>query len=88
MLKIDKTGGKEERVVVFLDGSNFYHRLKDPELGFHQLLDFNYKGFAKWLAHGRIIVECIYYVGLVRKEKDNPKSEELVRNQQVTKRKS
>jgi hypothetical protein len=25
---------KEERVIVFLDGSNFYHRLKDPELGF------------------------------------------------------
>ena len=56
-----------------MDGSNFYHRLRDPELDFKQLLDFDYKEFAKWLAHERIIIECIYYVGLVRKEKDSPK---------------
>ena len=73
---------KEERVIIFLDGSNFYHRLKDPELGFTQLLDFDYKGFAEWLAHGRQIIDCIYYVGLVRKEVGNVKSEELVRDQQ------
>lgn len=24
---------QNERVIVFLDGSNFYHRLRDPELG-------------------------------------------------------
>jgi len=73
---------KNERVIIFLDGSNFYHRLRDPELSFKQLLDFNYKKFAEWLSCGRSIVGCIYYVGLVRKEKGNPKSEELVRNQQ------
>ncbi len=72
----------KERVIIFLDGSNFYHRLKDPELDLRQLLGFDYKRFAQWLAHRRPIVDCIYYVGLVRKEPGNPKSEELVRNQQ------
>lgn len=73
---------QKERVTIFLDGSNFYHRLKDEELNFKQLLDFDYKKFADWLSHGRKIINCIYYVGLVRKEKNNIKSEELVRNQQ------
>ncbi|MFA5742833.1 MAG: NYN domain-containing protein [Candidatus Paceibacterota bacterium] len=73
---------KKERVIIFLDGSNFYHRLKDAELNLKQLLGFNYKKFSEWLAHGRNIVKCVYYVGLVRKEKGNPKSEELVKNQQ------
>ena len=67
---------------MFLDGSNFYHRLKDTELKFKHVLYFNYKNFAEWLANGRKIIECIYYVGLVRKEPKNKKSEALVRNQQ------
>lgn len=75
-------GDKKERVIIFLDGSNFYHRLKDAELNLKQLLGFSYKKFAEWLAHGRHIVKCVYYVGLVRKEKGNSKSEELVKNQQ------
>lgn len=41
---------KDERVIIFLDGSNFYHRLIDPELNSKQLLDFNYKKFAEWLS--------------------------------------
>jgi uncharacterized LabA/DUF88 family protein len=73
---------KAERVIIFLDGNNFYHRLRDQELDFRQLLSFDYRKFSEWLAHGRTIVSRIYYVGLVRKEKDNSKSEELVKNQQ------
>ncbi len=79
---IKKSKNTEERVIIFLDGSNFYHRLRDSETGFKQLLEFNYKALTLWLAHERVVVDCIYYVGLVRKEKDNHKSEELVRNQQ------
>ena len=82
MVITEKPQNREEKVVIFLDGSNFYHRLKDPELDFKQLLGFNYKGFADWLAHGRKIVDCIYYVALVRKEVGNVKSEELVKDQQ------
>ena len=78
----EKEKNKKERLIIFLDGSNFYHRLIDSELDFKQLLDFNYRKFAEWLAHGREIINCIYYVGLVRKEIGNEKSEKLVRNQQ------
>src|SRR4030042_2672204 len=73
---------KNEKIIIFLDGSNFYHRLKDKELDFKNLLNFNYKKFAEWLSYGRLTINCIYYVGLVRKEKGNSKSEELVKNQQ------
>lgn len=79
---IDSDNGNAERVVFFLDGSNFYHRLKDVELYFKQLLLFDYKMFAEWLAHERKIAECIYYVGLVKKEVGNNKSEDLVKDQQ------
>jgi len=73
---------QNKRVIIFLDGSNFYHRLKDEELDFEGLLDFDYKKLAEWLVHKRMLIDCIYYVGLVRKEVSNRKSEELVRNQQ------
>jgi len=73
---------QKERIIIFLDGSNFYHRLRDEELDLKNLLNFNYKEFADWLSHGRIVVGCIYYIGLVKKEKDNSKSQELVTNQQ------
>jgi len=43
----EKQQDEEERVVIFLDGSNFYHRLKDSGSGFKQLLVFDYKAFAK-----------------------------------------
>lgn len=82
MSKTCRIKSKKARVIIFLDGNNFYHRLKDPELNFKNLLGFDYKKFAQWLAHGRKIVDCIYYVGLVRKEAGNPKSEALVSNQQ------
>jgi uncharacterized protein (TIGR00288 family) len=72
----------KQRVAIFLDGSNFYHRMKDAELDFKQSLGFNYKSFAEWLAYDRNIVSMTYYVGLVRKEQGNTKSEELVKNQQ------
>lgn len=72
----------KQRVAIFLDGSNFYHRIKDTELDFKQSLDFDYKSFAEWLACGRNIASTIYYVGVVRKEPGNSKSEELVKNQQ------
>jgi len=59
-MESDNPVNKKERVIIFLDGSNFYHRLKDPELDFKQLLDFNYKEFARWLAYEREIISCIF----------------------------
>jgi len=36
-----------ERVFIIIDGSNFYHRLK--ELGLKDLLNFDYERFAQFL---------------------------------------
>lgn len=76
-----KSDGKE-KVIIFMDGSNFYHRLRDKELDYKNLSKFKYKALAQWLGQDRKIIECIYYIGLVRKEIGNKKSEELVQNQQ------
>ena len=71
-----------ERVIVIIDGSNFYHGLKHPEFGFHQTLKFDYRKFSEWLADGRKIVGCFYYVGVVSKVRDDPKSQKMVSDQQ------
>ena len=73
---------KKERVFIILDGSNFFHRLKDPVLSFKNTLNFDYKGLVFWLAKDRKIVEYIYYIGLVRNKKKDKKGGFLVRNQQ------
>ena len=51
-------------VAVFIDGSNFYYKVKD--LGIRHLASFDYRGLAEWLGNGRQVVYCGYYVGVVR----------------------
>lgn len=68
-----------ERIFVIIDGSNFYHRLR--ELSLPRLLNFNYKGFADFLVGKRITVLNKYYIGAIREERNNPKSKELMRSQ-------
>jgi uncharacterized LabA/DUF88 family protein len=69
-----------DRVAVFIDRSNFYHRLKD--LGIFDTARFNYRGLAEWLAGGRPVMYCGYYVGVVRAKPGDTKAEAM-RNQQV-----
>lgn len=70
---------KQERVFIVIDGSNFYHRLKEskPE----NLLSFDYKGFSEFLGAKRDVVSKRYYIGAVREERGNRKSKQLMRNQ-------
>lgn len=68
-----------ERVAIVIDGSNFYHRLRELEL--RNLLRFDYRGFAQHLASSRRSVSQRYYIGAVREEYGNPKSRELMRDQ-------
>jgi len=63
-----------------IDGSNFYNRLKD--LGIRNTAQFDYRGLAEWLAHGRPLTYCGYYVGVVRAKAGDPKAEAM-KNQQV-----
>lgn len=71
-----------ERVVVFIDGSNFYFKLRSPKVGFSNLTEFNYRGFAKWLALNRKIVYSGYYVGVVRAGQGDARGQKLRREQQ------
>lgn len=71
---------KKERVFIVIDGSNFYHRLREAKLG--KLLDFNYAEFTEYLAHDRVVFANRYYVGPIREESGNAKSKELMVGQQ------
>lgn len=73
---------KKERVIIFIDGSNFYHRLKEPEVNIKNQLQFDFKSFANWLSRKRKIVQMNYYVGRVRAKPSNKKAMKLMSNQQ------
>ncbi len=68
-----------ERICIIIDGSNFYHRLKEMRL--IRLLHFDYGAFADYLASKRGHTTKRYYIGAVREEENNPKSKILMRNQ-------
>lgn len=56
---------KAKRCIILIDGSNFYFKLKDLKL--HDLLRFDFSGFAKMLAGEEYQVkQTIYYVGKIR----------------------
>ena len=69
-----------DRVAVFIDGSNFYNKLKD--VGIRHTPKFDYRGLAEWLAHGRTLTYCGYYIGVVRAKPGDAKAEAM-KNQQV-----
>ena len=74
------TSKTSERVVVYIDGGNFYRRLKevkDVRKGI-----FNYTRFVEFLIDNRTLVSKRYYVGIVRNIDDTAKSKRMVENQQ------
>ena len=68
------------KIAVFIDGSNFYSKLK--ELNIKHTGKFDFHSFVLSLTKKISPSYIGYYVGQVRKEKDNPKSELLYANQQ------
>jgi len=70
-----------ERISIIIDGSNFYHRLKEIEI--KNLLDFDYEKFSKFLSGKRELVLKKYYIGAIRTETNNLKSYELWKNQRL-----
>ena len=71
----------KERIFLIIDGSNFYHRLKELDLS--HLLTFDYVRFANFLAGKRKIISKKYYIGAIREETNNKKSKILRRNQRI-----
>lgn len=70
-----------ERVFIIIDGSNFYHRLK--ELKLVNLLSFDYEKFGQFLLGKRNAAAKKYYIGAIREEQNNLKSKELMRGQRI-----
>jgi uncharacterized LabA/DUF88 family protein len=72
------------KAFVFIDGSNFYHKLKDLAYtagGVISLLDFDYIGFCKSLILFNELIEIRYYVGALKRRK-SIKSEKIYADQQ------
>lgn len=75
----------DKRAFVFIDGSNFYFKLKEltSKLKDHfSLLNFNYRKFAELLVKPNKLMEIHYYIGAVKMQMNNPRSKILYANQQ------
>jgi uncharacterized LabA/DUF88 family protein len=70
------------KVAVFIDGSNFYYKLRDKEVGISNTIKFDYAGLASWLSRDRVIVFKGYYIGVVRAKPENKKGQKLRQEQQ------
>lgn len=71
----------QERVCVYIDGSNFYNRLKETGL-LTNGKKFDYNAFIKNLAGERNCVSKRYYVGIISNFDNSAKSQFMVKNQQ------
>ncbi|MFA4817329.1 MAG: NYN domain-containing protein [Parcubacteria group bacterium] len=74
-----KDSKKTKRVAIYIDGSNFYYKLKDLEI--KNLAYFSYGKFSKLLAREHQIVAKRYYVGIVRTKEGDAKSKRMQENQ-------
>ena len=71
-----------KRVFVFIDGNNFYFKLKELTSKKFGLLDFDFRKFAEWIVQPDELTEIRYYIGAIRRQRNNVKSEEMYANQQ------
>ncbi|MBI4086032.1 MAG: NYN domain-containing protein [Candidatus Liptonbacteria bacterium] len=71
-----------ERVAVYIDGANFYRRLKDPQIRIPVGKIFDYSKFVENLVNGRTLISKRYYTGIVRNTDNTQKSADLVKHQQ------
>ena len=65
----------KERVAIYIDGNNFYHKLKDLKVP--NTVNFNYLEFCNKLARGRNVVSYRYYVGAIRAKEGDIKGQQL-----------
>ncbi len=73
---------EKERVAIYIDGSNFYHYLKDKEIGSKKGDKFDFCKFIDYLVGDRECISKRYYTGIFRNIDGTTRSQELVRGQQ------
>ena len=77
----------QKRALVFIDGSNFYYKLKEltaAKAETLKLLEFNYRTFTEKLVKDHTLIETRYYIGAIKKQNGptKEKSEKMYANQQ------
>ena len=60
----------KEKIIIFIDGSNFYHLLKKIFKSSKKLMNFNFEKFIKGLAGDRKLVRVYYYTAPLDRTKD------------------
>lgn len=71
----------KKRVAIFIDGGNFYRRIRQDNL-IQKGTMFDYVKFASFLSRGRTVVSKTYYIGIVRNHDNKSKSQKMVESQQ------
>jgi len=74
-----------KKAFVFIDGSNFYFKLRELTSkldGKYSLIDFNFRKLSEWLVRPNELLEIRYYLGIIKRERNSPKSEKLYADQQ------
>jgi uncharacterized LabA/DUF88 family protein len=71
----------KKRVAIFIDGGNFYRRIRQDDL-IPKGTMFDYVKFASFLSRGRTVVLKAYYIGIVRNHDNKAKSQKMVESQQ------
>ncbi|OGZ36719.1 MAG: hypothetical protein A3I88_01425 [Candidatus Portnoybacteria bacterium RIFCSPLOWO2_12_FULL_39_9] len=74
-----------KKAFVFIDGNNFYFKLKELTSklnGKFSLLSFNFRKFAEWLVEPNELIKIHYYVGAIKRQSNNEKSEKMYADQQ------
>ncbi len=73
------------RAFVFIDGNNFYFKLKELSIqlsGNFHLIDFDFYGFSKNFVNPNILAGVNYYIGALKYQRNNPKSAQMYSDQQ------
>ncbi|MBI3232341.1 MAG: NYN domain-containing protein [Candidatus Doudnabacteria bacterium] len=71
--------------IVFIDGNNFYFKLKGLSAsltGDFSLLNFSFRNFCEYLTKPNKLEEVRYYIGALKRQQGNEKSELMYANQQ------
>lgn len=66
--------------IVIIDGSNFYHKLK--ELKLPRLSTFDYAGFVSWLSQNSKLVAKYYCIGKISAKQEDRKARKMMAQQQ------
>ncbi|MBI4084405.1 MAG: NYN domain-containing protein [Candidatus Levybacteria bacterium] len=70
------------RVALYIDGSNFYHYLKNRPINFPKGTLFDYKAFSDFLIGTRECISRRYYTGIVNNPAHDPLIADRIRHQQ------